>query len=198
MSSRVQICNMALAALGQDQFIQSPTERSKGNDTCSLFYDTVRDLLLRAHDWNFARRRRVLALTAAEVTNWQYAYRYPSDCLAIRWLVIVGTRTPARNARVPYEIATDGDQKLILTDLAEAEIVYTARITNTTLFDETFVHAFSLALGVKIAMPMAVDPGLAKNVAQQAREALGEAIAGDLNEEQADIEPESELITVRA
>lgn len=198
MSSEVQICNMALAHLGQSQFLQSLTERSKAASVCSVFYEPTRDLLLRAYDWNFARRRKTLALTSVEVPNWQYAYRYPADCMAIRGLVVKGQRALRSDQRVPYEVATDGDQKLILTDLAEAEIVYTAKITNVALFDETFINALAYLLASHIAMPMVAEPALAKRCAEQAEAAASAAIASDLNERQADIEPDCELITVRA
>ena len=61
MASEVQICNLALAKIG-DQQITSLTENSKAGRLCNLVYEPLRDATLRAHPWNFAITRETLAL----------------------------------------------------------------------------------------------------------------------------------------
>jgi len=196
-ASQIEICNMALASLGITTFIAQMDERSKEATVCRLFWETARDATLEAADWNFARRRVKLALTLSSVTNWQHAYAYPSDCIKARRLVIPGDRRPRATERIPFEIAVDGDKRLILTDLVDAELIYTQRVTDPTLFPSSFVTALSAALAARVAMPLAVSSTIAEAAMQAAARSLNDAVAQDEREGQEDEPKESELIAAR-
>lgn len=189
---------MALAHIGVSTFIASAGERSKEATICNQFFEPVRDSLLEAFEWSFASRRVSLALTDVEITNWLYAYKYPADCVAARRLVYEGLRNPRSDQRIPYEIGYDGTQRLILTDQVDAELIYTARITDPNLFSPLFVTAFAWLLAEPIAMPLAVSTSLADRAAKRASQWLSAAIAGNLREGQEDQPAESEFISARA
>ncbi len=196
-SSQVEICNMALANLGVTTFIAQINERSKEAGVCRLFFDSVRDTTLEAFDWAFARRRVRLALTNASVTNWAHAYAYPSDCISARRIVIPCDRRPRANERIPFEVSSDGQKRLILCDLEDAELVYTVRVEDPNLFSASFVAAMSAALSARIAMPLTVSTTISNNAIQLAARALDAAVASDENQGQEDEPKESELIAAR-
>jgi hypothetical protein len=103
-TSSVSIANRALAAIGTRSTISSFTEGSNESNNVSLIYAPVRQQLLRAAQWNFAKATAVLSLLKAAPgtpenpistattwvaatmppPGWAYSYAYPQDCLAMR------------------------------------------------------------------------------------------------------------------
>ncbi|WP_320169534.1 hypothetical protein [Maridesulfovibrio sp.] len=136
--SEVKICNLALRKLGA-RLIESLSDSSQEAVTCKLFYEQVRDAVLREHPWNFAAARTRLALLA-EVPAFGYAHQYqlPVDCLHLRQL-----------NSADDEFVVEGDR--VLTDRDGASALYTRKITNPVLFDPSFVMAFSARLSAEMA-----------------------------------------------
>lgn len=107
MTTDVDICNRALAAISTRSSIASLRETSTEARACSLLYGSTRDALLRSAFWNFARSTANLTvLKAASGTPenptaaaaqwdpktqpalpWLYSYAYPNDALAMRQLI---------------------------------------------------------------------------------------------------------------
>ena len=63
MASEVEICNLALAHLGDEATVASidPPEGSAQAEHCQRFYPVSRNSLLEMHDWAFATKRATLA-----------------------------------------------------------------------------------------------------------------------------------------
>lgn len=74
------------------------------------------------------------------------------------------------------------DRKYILTDQENAELIYTAQVTTTTLFDPMFVEALSYALAVKLAQPLKADKALKKELEQKYEYVVTRAKAVSANE----------------
>lgn len=83
MASDVDICNLALAHLGDEATVSSidPPEGSAQAEHCARFYPMARDTVLEAHDWNFATTRGVLALVGSAWPSWAFCYELPSACV---------------------------------------------------------------------------------------------------------------------
>ena len=75
MASTVDICNLALAHLGDTATVASidPPEGSAQSEHCARFYPIARDSLLEMHAWNFSMRRINLAQLTNSWPEWQYA-----------------------------------------------------------------------------------------------------------------------------
>lgn len=92
MPSVIDLCNTALAHLGDEADIQSivPPDGSAQSVHCARFYPICRDSLLEMHDWNFASRRSVLAEYAPPdgstqlVNQWLHAYETPAQMICAR------------------------------------------------------------------------------------------------------------------
>lgn len=81
MANDVSICNAALMALG-DSPIASLAENSKRAILCNALYPTVRDEMLRAHNWNCLITRVVLSpLGDAPAFGWEKQFTKPGDWL---------------------------------------------------------------------------------------------------------------------
>lgn len=85
MSSDVDICNLALARLGDDATVSSltPPEGSIQAERCSRFYPIARNSVLEMNSWAFATRRGQLAQLTQSSNQWLYTYAIPSQCLNV-------------------------------------------------------------------------------------------------------------------
>lgn len=70
--SKIDICNLALAHLGQASInaISDENERAR---KCKLFYDVALGETLRAHPWKFAENTAPLALLDVHADGWAFA-----------------------------------------------------------------------------------------------------------------------------
>lgn len=146
MTTKFDICNMALSEIGTQSTIASFVEESNEAVQCALWYDTMRKRLLRAAQWGFARRQVVLTLLGDLIPDdsspypYLFKYRYPSDALKIRYILCpppvlnnsvapsvglpIGPPSwlaPSRANRfiVASEVIETVDTKLILTNVGE-------------------------------------------------------------------------------
>lgn len=197
--SEVSICNMALARCGVTLFIESVGEASQQASVCNLFYVPVRDRVLQAWPWAFARKYVRLQELGSPPSCWRYRYHYPVDCLKLRRLVPAEERGQGAGVPVPFEIgeAEASAARAILTDQEMAEAEYTARITDVTLFPESFTSALAWALAAEIAIPLTTDMNRAQLAQRMYAQALLEAGADTLNEGRTGEEPESDFIKCR-
>lgn len=155
-ASVVDIYNWALAALGSASRVQSPTEASNEAEACTLFYENVRDQILRSAPWDCARAYKRLAQNAERVDDeawvatdpapgWRYAFSLPSDFIWPRFL-----STYAR-----FEIGvTSLDQRVIYTNDSAPILCYTRRLTRVDLMDADLQAALGFALGAHICMKL--------------------------------------------
>lgn len=198
MASVVQICNIALSRIGQSERIDSLEERSVAAELCTLHYETCRDEVLRDFPWQFASARVYLAELGNPPSTWQYRYQYPIDCLKVRAIAIPGVRQATHSGqRIPFELLHADGALTICTDQEQAELLYTARIADTNLFDPLFVSALAWRLGAELAMGLTARADNYRAAMANYGDALSIAESASFNEGQ-DIPPaDSEFITVR-
>jgi len=182
MPTDVDIANMALSRLGTRATIASLTENSTEARAISTWYTAIRDDLLRAADWNFSRVYLSLATSGTPPDRWAYSYAYPSDCLKI-WSFDIGL--PAYMQTIPplYEVASDGTDRLIYTNLSPATAVYCQRVLDPNRMDPDFVTAFAVALAAAVALPITQKADTAARMHAMARDILETAIAHSANEQ---------------
>ena len=93
MTAPVDIGNRALSEIGARVMISSMDENTVAAANCKLWYNTMRQMLLRGAHWGFARATAPLSLlgTLEDGTSqypWRFMYAYPADCLKVRYLVV--------------------------------------------------------------------------------------------------------------
>ncbi|MBU0522696.1 MAG: hypothetical protein KKC24_23860 [Gammaproteobacteria bacterium] len=199
MSSDIEICNVALSRVAHTQPIVSFTERSKAAELCSVFYTTLRDLVLADFPWPFAESIVTLADIGSPAPGWAYRYRYPADCLKVREIIIPGQRVPLNSdQQIPYKIGYDVGGRVIHTDLPEAGVRFTFRVEDSTFFDPLFADALAWRLAMDLALPLSSKPELQTYATQQFQLALTKAEGSAFEESQDDPEPESEFVSVRS
>lgn len=197
MATVIQIWNMALAEVGNNP-VASLNEQSSSARQCAIHYEQVRDEVLQAYPWGCASKRETLALVGEGlVTNWQYAYGYPSDCLRSFGLVPPGLRNPTLAQTIPCEVATLSDVRVILTDASDPELLYAWQQADTTQFSALLTRAIYLLLAARIAYPLTKKLEITQKCEQGYLRAVSEAAQSDMNESNPGPAPEVDYITVR-
>jgi hypothetical protein len=193
--TKIEICNMALAHIGHGNIIANINENSREAKACNRFYDIARLELIRNYFWKFSLRTQALSLVSENPTSeYGYAYRYPSDCLrALR--ILSGVRNDINQTRVVYRIFGN----LIYTDRINAEMEYVADEQEAGNFPIDFAIALSYKLAIYILRLIASgDPARLKpQLEQDYMMSIRSAQANNWNEQQADPEPDVDLIQVR-
>jgi hypothetical protein len=155
----IQICNLALARLG-DSRITALTDATAQAQFCSLFYTQTVEELQTEFDWQFCRK---LASLTADATSpaFGYARRFavPSDFL--RLIRLNGIDEDENFSK--WEIV-DG---FIHTDLlAPAQIEYIASVTDAAKFPAVFIEILSAKLATNLAMPLTGSKDLFTQMAE--------------------------------
>ena len=198
MTSEVDICNLALLRLGTRSSLSSFTEGSVEANACAQVYALMRDMLLASHQWDFATRRVGLADLGSPPVPWDYRYAYPVDCLRARSI-----RSGARTRKVTiFEISGDVDAdgnpiKVILCNLAQAELTYTAQIVTPDLFPPHFVEALSWMVAAEISTALSSNDALTQYAMQMAAQAVSSSKANDANQSPSPQEHVPDWVSVR-
>lgn len=218
MASSIEICNLALGNIRAGS-INSFDEPSAQAQQCKLRYPVTRDFLLAESPWNFTHNIEPLALlenASFDVFNWVYTYQYPSDCLHINRLILnfesvtsttgaLRTRhiediyTPDLQSRIPHQIMTVNNKRVIVCNEPDLRISYRARVEDPNLWSASFIKVFEYYLAAELAIPIVGgELGRAlreENLSLYSRY-LNSAIALSMNEDFS-APTESEFITVR-
>lgn len=221
MQTEAQLCNVALARVGQRQLIDSLTEDTAGAKLCAAAYPNARDVVLAGHPWPFCTRPAFLAELAETRPGHAHVYALPADCLEPQYLfsgVRPGqtTATLSNCAWLPWvsacfgagvglgmpvefaiEAKADGSGSVLVTDQEDAQLIYTAAVTQVPAFPALVADAIAWRLAQDLALSLAVKPQLAFAVDQKADAALRKAQAQAANAQQADPRPVSKFISAR-
>ena len=176
MASIVEICNTALAHLGDDATVASidPPEGSPQAEHCKRFYPMAVRNTLERHAWAFATKRAILAeLTLpTNINQWQYVYALPADFItAIAVLdytapddfnslpnppfmnylsVPIPPYTPQ-----PYNIESFANgTKVLYTNQQYALLRYVSDVNDTSKFSGLFTDAATRLLASYLAGPV--------------------------------------------
>ena len=163
-----------------------------------MFYPIARDAALERHGWRFAIRRAQLAELAQDAaTGWRYSYALPAGCLKpwavvppysvvpsdwSSWICDGEFRAPAEFDRRDFiiESMASGDG-VIYTNVEQAILLYTARVTDTTKFTPMFVDALAAWLASYLAGPITKDARIKQSFFTLGRQLLSEAAVSDAN-----------------
>lgn len=156
MASKTTIANLALHRIGVSQLIANvETEQSQAAISINAVWDLHRDAVLRDFAWPWATAYATLGLVAGTsttyaVTNeWNYSYRYPSDCLLARRIVTAAGRQTSTPPT--FRVGRDSTGRLIYTGEASAVLEYTVKVTDPEEFDGLFVSMLAWKLAATIA-----------------------------------------------
>lgn len=202
------IGNQALDGIGYAETVSDLEEGTPQAQVILRAYGECLKQLLRAANWNFARKQAPLTLLAdasgqtpdvgtVVPFNWMYEYAYPTDCAKVRFIPFnwqnPGVGVPAGNIQIPqtpladglnpqagpkivpakFQVATDFNypppvgsetwnvqgqspqgRTVILTNVKQAQAIYTAIMLYPSIWDALFRSAFVAYLASEISLPI--------------------------------------------
>lgn len=189
-TSAVEICNLALALLGEAGIVSLAQANSEPARLCNLNYAAVRDELLRAQPWNFALTRRSLPrLAAAPTFGFRNAFALPSEPFCLRAVRLWAGAGWSGDFRI--------EGRDLLADCDQADLLYIARIEVPALFDPIFVQCLAHRLAQRVAYPLTRNRDLTRRLGFDADRLMAEAAAVDGVETVVDPLPASPLVAIR-
>jgi hypothetical protein len=184
----LDICNLALARLGVKALLFSMTDGTPEANMSAQIYPQARDTALSSFPWPFATKRATLSEAVGETrSGWTYCYTYPSDCLTARY-IYPGSRQVPYNAKIPYVVEANalGNGRIICTDQASAELVYTMRVTDVPSYPPAFVDALAWFVARDLATPLSNNPQMSQFAGQMFVAAIGNAGSIEFRQSQED------------
>lgn len=202
LSNPEDLVNAALVRIGYKRQIGSIWDGSEAAQLALAVYGQTRDSMLRLGDWDFAQRNVAATLLKSAPVggyfppavwdpntnpplNWLYEYTYPDDCLKLRSLRPLSPLFIPNFDPTPIEFSIDNDnafvpaRRVILSNLSNAAIVYTGRVTDPTQwavdFTEALVEGLSEALGPALAN---LDAGKLEGAESRADKGMAEMEQG--------------------
>lgn len=149
----VTVYNMSLSSIGAGSSLQSTTEKDRGAEQCNIWYESVRDQIMRSAPWPTLTRYKRLGLLVERDDDedwvatdpppgWLFAYGVPADYLWPRHFTDYAQFLPSQIAST----------HVLATNVETPILIYTGRETNPGAWD--------------VDLRMAIVHGLAAHVAK--------------------------------
>jgi len=163
-ATQVSIINGALANIAQKP-IANITDLSPQAVTAIRAWDSALQASLREATPCFATAVIALAVVSTYTPiHWLYAYAYPANCLAMNLVYGEGTVDPTIGEEFRELYDHVNNQKVIVTNIESAYGEYTYLVSDTTLFDASFVKVMEYRLAADLAVPLVGDQKLAESM----------------------------------
>lgn len=191
MASEVDICNLALANLGNSAKVSAISPTPDGSVEamhCARFYPMARTAALELHSWGFATRRKTLTeiSTSGAPAAWAYVYGHPNKCIRPRRVLPAEATDDDKGEDFKNETLSDGT-KAIFTNVESADLIYTYDEEDTAKFSPLFILALARLLSSMLAGPLVKGTTGMKVSVEQYKlflSELGMAAAADANARQ--------------
>ena len=205
MTTKVEICNLALTKLGETHLLDdggdiSANDDSKAADECRLNYIPSLSAILESREWTFATARFLVDVdtVSLDLPTWNGGDNYylvPSGVLKIR-------RVYSNAAMLPSDILDNWrrEGKWVYSPDSgdELPMIATILVANTSLFSPMFVQSFACYLAAAICMSITENETLEQKLwGEYDRLKLSDAAAVDGSQGSTDILRSSQLVGVR-
>jgi hypothetical protein len=160
--------------------ITSLTENSKEARLCNRRFETVRDTVLRAHNWNIAITRKQLAKDSdSPAFGFTNQFTLPTDPYCLR--VISLHTSNVDNEISPYDVQAmfKVEGRKILTDEGTCRIIYVGRITDTEQYDSLLSSTIAHRLASETAYAITGSTSVAQQIFGLYQQRLTEARSMD-------------------
>ena len=159
--SNVEICNIALTALGANN-ITALTENTEEARKCNVLFANLRDEMIESHLWNFAIKRTGDLALSGTSPLWEYNNKFalPVDCLRVLKTNFEKPiqSTSRRNDRV-WKI----EGRFLYTDEGNVKIQYIGNVIDPTQQLRAFQTALAARLEAELAFSILQSASIAES-----------------------------------
>ncbi len=189
MSSKVDICNMALSRLGANT-ITSLTDNTVEAKLCNTFFDILADRVMMQGSWSSTITRVDLAQTINTPSfGFAYEFQLPVDPKCLKVLNV--------DEALPGSITFRKEGDKLLTDESTIKIRYVAQLTDTNDWDPLLTEAFEVLLASYLAGPITGKADLAASLKKEYMDFVNLNLALDGQQGSKDEIVVNDLIEVR-
>jgi len=152
MTSKVEICNKALALLSANLIMAFDPDESVEAALCVTNYDSARRYALEKRAWTFATKRTTLTTPLVNPSDfWGYGYQHnkPADCLRT---LIVSEYEDYKDGGSPMDYRLEGNT--IVSNFSTIYLKYIFNEITEDRFSPSFVEAMALYLAYLMATPL--------------------------------------------
>ena len=164
--SITQLVNVALSQMGHSRIMSLSDASAQGSKAAAVMtdvYGTIRDSVLRAHNWNCAIVRMSLPLlTTTPAFKYEYEHQLPADFLRL-----------VRVQDVSDDYKIEGQK--ILSHFSEMKIVYIRRIENVIEMDALLQETLAAKLAAETVLALKGDTSTKDRLENLYRDKLNEA-----------------------
>jgi hypothetical protein len=182
--NQLGIYNQALSAIGTRTLVSGLSENSREREVCDVWYETVRDSVLKSARWSGLRTVARLALLTERDQDedwvatdpdpdWSYIYAAPSDLLQ-PWYLSNFDR---------FSMTVRSGARAINVNVADPILLYTRRETDPGLWGVDVYQTVANSLGAAIAKPLTGKRSLANDLLQIANMQISQARESAANED---------------
>lgn len=190
MVDRVSVSNLVLSKLGDEDQLTDPDDDRKAARAIKAVWDIVRDVVLRAHPWNFAVRQASLTSSdPAPEFIYSHGFQLPTGFLRLD-----PSQMEPWSVREHYQI--EGGRLLASTP-GPILIRYVARIEEVGNWDPLFIEAFACRLAYQIADRITGDMSRKAECWRAYVQAMAEAKGVDGRENPPEAPIDSSWVTAR-
>lgn len=202
MTTSTDIVNRALQLIGTRTTVASLAESSNEATQANICYTAVRDWCFGVANWNFARRTAKIAIikqiTGAPTVPWSstsvsppwlYEYSLPADTLKVQYLtnsaVNVGNTAflgEPKRFIVAVDVVATVEQRVVLTNEAQAVIIYTAQIIDPTEWPWYFERFMVATLAWTLSPSLSGEKEIIASLKTSMMEFLNIAVQANMEE----------------
>lgn len=165
LAANVAVVNRALIRIGAQTIANLDTEQSREAEAARVIFEPELRATLRDFPWAFATAYNSAPTLAggSDATpindDWQYSYRYPTDCVFVR-RIVSETRRAFDPDPEKFRVGNDATGLVFFANRKDPTIEYTARIPCVVgRSDDLFKDAFAWRLAACLAPSLAhIDP----------------------------------------
>lgn len=193
---RLQILNSALTKLGQEEQLDDPDADTRAALSLNANWDAIRDLVLRAHLWNFAIDPAGVTLVAdasyapGELADHQYRYKLPADFIRLDLQRL-------RPSRLRTQIRTGGRKWIYGPEASGIHVQYVRRVEEVGEWDPHFAEAFAARLAAQCCERITGSADRETDLLRKYQAYLAEAKAIDGRENPPEDLEETDWVTAR-
>lgn len=181
-SSAVDVCNLALDAVGQAPIASILAPQTPSEDICARWYDHTRRKTLRDYIFNFARKPALLASAKPPVTDpgFANAYALPPDFIRLLTIgdrLLYGGNVPTQLFNVAQGFIYCDNTAMPDVGVTGLQIEYIYDAVLVPAFDPDFVEVLALRLGKAISRKFKLSEASKKSLEDDLEEAEMKAAA---------------------
>lgn len=204
--NNIECANLAASRVGfggQHRITNLETDDSELAECVRRVFQPALFAVLAEFSWPFARTARALSESSAEVPpGWQYAYTLPTNALSIRYVADDGFVPDwlALSAHVPrWEIMAHPtiDGQIIVTDVPDAYVWFTKKITEVAFTTEPFGQAVAWRVAAELGVGLRADARLVQKAEQNYVGAVEIAVAHAMNQRGGQLQPDAAVVLAR-